>query len=166
MRVVRPIENPADPQAIAEHASRLHRVVDGGIEFGSPQNPNDPQSSTRADGVSHNGILQNIDGSWFEAVLTSTGKSTVTCIHNLNSEIQTNLPATVPNVRWLNFAVMHDGTGADATSIYRVQVWYQGGSRDKDQISLGFDIVTAGTAPTINADHPVVVTLFFSKAVR
>lgn len=164
-RVARVLYDPSDPKSVAEHASRVQRVVDGLIEFGSPQDPTNPQSTTRADGASHNGILQNMDGSWFEAVLTATGKSTVTCIHNLN--VATTQPATAPNVRWLVFGVMHDGTGADATSIYRVHVWWQAPSAPTaDQIVLGFDIVTAGTAPTINGSHPVVVTLFFTRAVR
>ena len=164
-RIPKPPINPDAPAEIVEHLYRVQREVDGKLEFGSPQNPSDPTSTTRANGTTHNGTLLNVDGSWFDAVLTATGKSSVTCIHNLN--VGTLTPATVPNVRWLVFGVMHDGTGADATSIYRVSVWFQAPSAPTaNQIVLGFDIVTAGTAPTINADHPVVVSLFFTRAVR
>jgi hypothetical protein len=47
-----------------------------------------------------------------------------------------------------------------------VDVWYQGGTRTADAIDLGFNLVVGGTVPTVNAGNPVVVTLFFTRAVR
>lgn len=163
-RVPQVVVNPEDSKSIAEHLNRVQRVVDGRLEFGSPQDPNDPASTARALGVAHNGTLLNMEGSWFEAVLTATGRSTVTCVHNL--DVATAQPATSPNVGWLEFAVIHDGTGADATSTFTVSKWYQGGTRTANAIDLGFNLATGGTAPTVNADHPVVVRMFFVRMVR
>ena len=156
--------NPADPLSVVEHLYRVQRVVDRHVEFGSPQDPADPTSVVRALGAAHNGTILNIEGSWFEAVLEATGRTAVTCIHNL--DVATNQPATAPNVKWLHFGVSHNGTGADATSTYAVDVWYQGGARTADAIALVFNLVVGGTAPTVNAANPVVVTLFFVRAVR
>ena len=163
-RIPHPTLNPKAPEEIAEHLLRVHREVDGKIEFGSPQDPTNPTSTTRANGVAHNGLLQNIDGAFFEAVLTATGRSAVTAIHNLN--VGTQNPAGTPNVRWLVFGVMHDGTAADATTTYTLNAWYQGGAITADQLAMAMNLVIGGTAPTINGTHPVVVTLFFTKAVR
>jgi len=163
-RIPRVVVDPRDPQSVVDHLYRVQRVVDGDVEFGSPQDPSDPTSVTRALGAAHNGTLLNIAGSWFEVVLEATGRTAVTCIHNLN--VGTAQPATAPNVRWLVFGVSHNGTGADATTTYAVDVWYQGGARTADQIALALNLVTGGTAPTVNAANPVVVTLFLVRAVR
>jgi hypothetical protein len=163
-RVPQVVLDPQDPKGIVEHLYRVQRVVDQRIEFGSPQDPRDPTSTVRALGGVHNGTLQNVEGSWFEAVLSATGRTTLTCVHNL--DVATNQPATAPNVRWLVFGVQHNGTGADGTTTYAVDVWYQGGTRTADAIDLGFNLVVGGTVPTVNAGNPVVVTLFFTRAVR
>lgn len=161
-RVPQSIVNPQDPQSVVEHLYRVQREVDGKVEFGSPQDPADPTSTTRALGVAHNGTLQNMAGSWFEAVLTATGRTVVTCVHNLN--VATTQPATAPNVRWLHFGVSHNGTGAVAPTV-DVDVAYLGGARTADAIDLTFNLVVGG-ALTVNAANPVVVTLFFTRAVR
>lgn len=151
-----------NPQSIVEHLYRVQRVVDRLVEFGSPQDPSDPTSTTRALGVAHNGTLQNIDGSWFEAVLEATGRTAITCVHNLN--VATTQPATAPNVRWLVFGVQHNGAGAVMPTI-AVDCWYQGGARTADQIELVFNLVVGGVL-TVDAANPVVVSLFFVRAVR
>lgn len=162
-RVPQVVVNPNDPQSMVEHLYRVQRVVDRFVEFGSPQDPTDPASTARALGTAHNGTLQNMDGSWFEAVLEATGVTTINCVHNLN--VATNQPATAPNVRWLPFGVMHNGTGAAAATV-AVDVWYLGSLvPTADAINLMFNLVVGG-ALTVNAANPVVVTLFFVRAVR
>ena len=164
MRVAKILTDPHKPESLVEHLKAIQRAVDGGVEFGSPQDPNDPTSTTRANGTTHNGTVVNLRGSWFEAVLEATGRTTVTCTHNLDTHVVGT--ATNPNVSWLVFGVLHDGTAADATTTYTVNVWYQGGTRTADAVDLGFSLATAGTAPTINATHPVVVRLFFTPSER
>lgn len=167
MRLGRTLPDPKNPQSVVEYLARSQRIIDGLIEFGSPQDPNDPASTTRALGTgtgAHNGTLVNLAGAWYEVVLTATGRSAVTVTHNLNAH--TNNPTTSANVRWLIFGVMHDGTNADATTTYTVNGWYQGGTRTADTIALAFNLVIGGTAPTIDASHPVVVTLWLQTAVR
>jgi hypothetical protein len=167
MRVARTLPDPKNPESMVEYLARLERIVDGGIEFGTPQDPNNPTSTVRALGTgtgAHNGTLVNLSGAWYEAVLTATGRSAVTVTHNLNAH--TSNPTTTANVRWLVFGIMHDGTAADATTTYAVDCWYQGGTRTADAIALAFNLVVGGTAPTINGSHPVVVTLWLQTAVR
>lgn len=163
-RIPRVVVDPKDPRSIVEHLYRVQREVDGRLEFGSPQNPNDPTSTTRALGGVHNGTLQNIDGSWFEAVLTAAGRTSVTCTHNL--DVSTLNPAATPNVRWLVFGWMHNGTGGSAATRLDLAVWYQGGTRTANAIDLIFDVTVTAGALTIDGSNPVVVSLFFTRAVR
>lgn len=161
-RVPYALVDPKDPLSIVEHLGRVQRVVDGKVEFGSPQDPNDPTGTTRALGVAHNGTLLNIEGSWFDAVLTATGRTVLTCVHNLN--VATTQPATAPNVRWLVFGVLHNGTGAVLPTV-DVGVSYLGGARTADAIDLTFNLVVGGVL-TVNAGNPVVASLFFVRAIR
>lgn len=163
-RVPRSVVDPRDPKSISEHLYRVQRVVDGLLEFGSPQDPTDPTSTTRADGVSHNGTVLNMDGSWFEAVLTAAGRSSVTVTHNLN--VGTDNPTTSANVRWMVFGWQHNGTGGSGATRLDLAVWYQGGTRTADAIDLVFDVTVTAGALTIDALNPVVVTLFVTRAVR
>ena len=157
-------------QAIAQQLDHLLSIVDQRIEFGEPQDSSDPTSAVRAGSTSttHNGTLSNIAGSWVEIALTATGITNATCYHNL---YQTNPQYTVPvtgepNCRWQIHGIMHDGTNADATSTLSVDVFFVGGAVNTDDISLRFVVATGGTALTIDGDHPVLVTLFFTQATR
>lgn len=161
-RVPQVVVDPKDAPSVVEHLYRVQRVVDRFVEFGSPQDPTDPTSTTRALGVAHNGTLQNMDGSWFEAVLEAAGRTIVTCVHNLN--VATTQPATAPNVRWIPFGVMHNGTG-NVLATVDVEIAYLGGARTADQIELVMNLVVGGVL-TVNAANPVVVSLFFVRAIR
>lgn len=158
-RVARILYDPQDPKSVSEHASRVQRVVDGQIEFGSPQNPNDPQSTTVADGVTHNGILQNMLGAWVEILVdTAPGlAANITCTHNLGVPI---VNASTPNVRWLVFGWQHNAAGTGATST--VSVVYEGGTVAENSIVLRF----YANARTVNDANPLKCTLFFVPAVR
>lgn len=157
-RVPQVVVNPQDPQSITEHLFRVQRVVDGRLEFGSPQDPRDPASATIPDGASHNGIIQNIMGSWFELSL-GTGDLAVdqTCTHNLGIPI---VSASTPNVRWIVFGLQHNAAGAGAGST--ISAVYEGGTVGENAIVLRF----YAAARTVNDANPLKVTLFFVPVVR
>ncbi len=157
-RIPQAVINPKDPLSIVEHLYRVQRVVDGQIDFGAPQDPKDPASSTLPDGSAHNGILNNILGSWFE-ISIGTGDLAVdqTCTHNLGQPI---VSATTPNVRWLVFGIQHNAAGAGAGST--VSVVYEGGTVGENSIVLRF----YAAARTVNDANPLKVTLFFIPVVR
>ncbi len=166
--------NP-DSSAVPEQLDELSRVLNEEVEFGDPQNPNDPTSTTLAGDFSagdHNGTLQNIAGSWVEIALEVTGLTIATCTHNLYTR---NDQATVPvsgqpNCRWLVFGIMHDGTAADVgivSSRYGVDVAFMGGDTvNVNDIQLRFNLRLSGEAITVGSSNPVRVTLFFTKATR
>lgn len=154
-----------------EQLDQVINVINGDIEFGDPQDPNDPTSTTRAGGTgsgSHNGTLSNIMGSWVDVSLTSANVTKVACNHNLylNSPEHTVSVSGEPNCRWLIFGIMHDNQGEDSTSSLDVSVSFLGDTVSVNSIELRFDPTTAGTAVTIDADHPILVTLFFTRASR
>lgn len=154
-RIPRAIVNPSDPESVVQHLYRVQRVVDGELEFGCPQDPNDPQSTALADGAAHNGLLLNVKGAWVELEVETLNANT-TCTHNLNVQAPTGLV----NVRWLVFGWQHDNTGAGAGST--VSVLYVDGNVGENSIALRF----YAAARTVSADHPLKVTLFFTPAVR
>lgn len=163
-RLPRALVDAANPQSIVDAVRQLQDIVDGRVAFGSPQDPTDPQSAARADGVVHNGSLENMQGSWFEAVIESTAQfHLITCIHNLS------LPVfdSQPNVRWVLFGTHHDGTGSTGNSRLWMFAHYNGGDTiTEDSIELRFASLWGGTFPTVDATHPLVVSVFFTPAVR
>jgi hypothetical protein len=101
--------------------------------------------------------------------VTAVGRSTITCTHNLYlAHPQYAVPVSgQPNVRWQVFGWMHDGTGADATTELMLNVWFGGGTVSANAIALEVSVdVHAAAAPTIDADHPVLISLFFTRATR
>jgi hypothetical protein len=167
-----------DLLAISQQVDAVVRVVDDKIEFGDPQDPSDPASAVRAGAVasatSHNGTLSNISGSWVEVSLEQTGQTTVTCYHNLyRDNPQYTVPVTgEPNCRWLVFGVMHDGdvggaAPADTNTRIGVDVAFIGGDTvNANEIELRFNLRMEGLRTTVDATHPVLVTLFFTRASR
>jgi len=163
-RVPRYLVDPEDPQSIVQQSEEIQRVVDGDIEFGHPNDPEDITSTTPAGSTSlaHNGNVQNIAGSWVEAKYTSAN-STFTCYHNLFPDPEYTLPVTgEPNVRWLVFGFSHDGNTIDAASTLSVD-FVEGDTVAANSIQLRLH--AAGTR-VVDATHPVTVTLFFIPAVR
>ena len=79
------LPKPDDPLSLAQYLADVQRVLDSEVEFGHPHHPTDDQSTARADGAVHNGVLQNIRGSWVEVeVDTAPGLgAAITCTHNL-----------------------------------------------------------------------------------
>ena len=162
-RVPQSVVNPSDPKSIVEHLYRVQRVVDGRIEFGSPQDPNDPASTTAADGVTHNGTLLNVVGSWIQLTVTALD-TLVACPHNLGVPVTVVTSTNQPNVRWLVFGFQHDGTGATAASCFSCN--YETGdaaSISEDSFPLRF---YSSSGRTVDGDHPLLVSLFFIPAVR
>lgn len=168
-----------DSLIVSEQLDKATDALDGGIEFGDPQDPNDPTSAIRAgEGFetptagAHNGLAPNIDGSWVEVALTTTGLTKKKCYHNLYlGNDQATVPVTgEPNCRWLLFGIMHSGQGADAggveSSRYGVDVAFVGDTVDVNYIELRFDLRLSGGAITVDGTYPVLVTLFFTKATR
>jgi hypothetical protein len=111
-RIPRFLVDPDKPESIVQQMEEIHRVADGDIGFGHPNDPNSIGSTTAAGAadVNHNGTLENITGSWVEATFTAFDTK-VLCHHNLFREWPDYvLPVTgEPNVRWLNFGMSHDG---------------------------------------------------------
>jgi hypothetical protein len=146
--------------------------VDGDIEFGEPQDPADPASTTLAGDMGaagmHNGLLSNIAGSWVEVALENTGLTTVTCTHNLYDEDSPYVVpvAGQPNRRWLVFGIQHDGTASDGGTRIGVDVAFMGDTVAVHEIDLRFNLRVDGLRPTIQEANPVLVTLFFTKATR
>jgi hypothetical protein len=166
-----------DQNAIVRQLDDVTRVVNEGVSFGEPQDPEDPTSTVLAGGIDgtwiagdHNGTLGNLEGSWVEVVLEDTGATDITCTHNLFAELdnaQYAVPVSgEPNCRWLTFGVMHDGTAKDASTRFHVSVSFVGGTVAVHEIDLRFDLAVSGTTPTIDSTHPVLVSLFFVKASR
>lgn len=161
-RIARTLQDPQNPQALAEYLSRMQRVIDGDLGFGSPQDPKDPTSTTVADGVSHNGTLLNMNGAWFSGLILAAGRSTLTCIHNLDTPTTAGL---VP-VRWLVWGWSHNGTGGGAATELDLAVWYMGGAVTAQSIVLAASVNLIAGALTINAGNPLRLDLWFERAVR
>jgi hypothetical protein len=153
--------SPDFNKSVVEAISRLLRIVEGEIEIGDPQHPQDDGSATLAGSgtpTTHNGRVVNIRGSWVELNVTAADTA-VTCTHNLS------IPVAVtgePNVLWTVKRCIHSGTAANAASTWSVN-FEVGDTVGTDAIQLRF---YAAGARTVNADNPLKVTLFFEPAVR
>lgn len=163
-RVPQTVVNPEDPRSIVEHLYRVQRVVDGRLEFGSPQNPNDPASVTLANGVAHNGTLQNLLGSWVEVDVTAAD-TLVNCVHNLGVPVTVVAATNQPNVRWLVFGFQHSGNGANAASTLSCNFELgDAASITENSFPLRFYV---GGGRTVGADpDDLRVSIFFVPAVR
>ena len=169
MRINKVQTDPDKPESIAEQQRELIQVVDGLIEFGEPLDPFNPANTGRAGAAatSHPGSTSNIAGSWVEVVLETTGRITKTCHHNLylNDGPTYVLPtAGEPNVRWLLFGWMHDGD-LDSSATLDLTVAFIGGTVATNSLQLEFQVTKGGTL-TIDSNHPIVCTLFFTRATR
>jgi len=145
--------NPDEPNSIAELADNTRREVDGNIEFGSPQDPDDLTSTELpgADAVSdprHNGTVLNIAGSWASADVTALDTA-VTFHHNLYLDNdQYTLPVSgSPNVRAMSFWWQHDGavnTGNGTVRAEWLRIW--------DHTVTGSDVATVSTGAILDGN--------------
>lgn len=161
-RVPRVIVNPDDAKSLVEHLYRVQRVVDGQMEFGSPQDPRDPTSTTVANGVAHNGTILNMNGSWFSGIIEAVGRTDLTCVHNLDTPTTAGL---IP-VRWLVWGWSHNGTGGGVGTELDLALWYMGGAVTANSIVLAASVQVPVGALTINAANPLRLDLWFERAVR
>ena len=168
-----PLQPARKPEDIPSQRQieNIIKILNSEIEFGEPQDPEDLTSTKLAGATgtgAHNGTPGNILGSWVEIQLTSTGITETTCNHNLYiNEPDYTVPVTgQPNCRWSVWGVQHDGTAADATSFLDVGVSFLSGTVSANAVDLRFNLTSSGTAATVDADHPVLVTLFFIRATR
>jgi hypothetical protein len=164
-RVPRVVVDDQKPKTIVEHLSRVQRVVDGDLEFGSPQDPRDPASVTLADGASHNGTLVNIRGSWVERKIVASELGTkILLTHNLGVPVNAVSAVSQPNVRWLVFGYSHKGTGTGAGST--ISCNYD--TDDAADITTdAFPLRFYAAARTVGAaPDDLRVTLFFIPVVR
>ena len=158
---------PEQPQSIVEHLLRVSREVDGRVEFGSPQDPNNPASTTLANGVIHNGTILNMKGAWVEVDVVALD-AVVDCAHNLDVPVTLVGGVRQPNVRWLLFGYQHSGTLAIAGSTIscNFELGDAGGAPGITTNSFPLRFYAAGTR-TVGADpDDLRVTLFFVPAVR
>lgn len=162
-RVARTLQDPSNPFPLAEFLSRLQRIVDGDLGFGSPQDPRDPTSTTLADGVSHNGTLENIQGAWVEMSITAADTLTL-FPHNLAVPLTIVAAVNQPNVRWGVLGIKHNGTGVNAASTLSLDY----DTRDAASITPdSFPLrLYVGGGRTVNGGNPVLATIFFLPAVR
>lgn len=151
----RNLPDPKNPKSVVEHVDGVQRILDQQVSFGHPQDPGDDAGTALA-GTTHNGVIYNMEGTWVELRVTVLDANT-TCTHNLNLTV---LSASQPNCRWLVWGYQHDGTGAGTTST--ISCNYEDGTVAADSIQLRFYAV----ARTVDADHPLKVTLWFIPAVR
>jgi len=155
---IAPSEDPKDLVAAIEE---LQEIVRQRVEFGNPQNPKDPTSTTLAGSgaiTEHNGTLSNIRGSWVQVSVTALD-SPVVFTHNLDVEF---VSATTPNVLWLPMRFVHDGTAALGSSALALN-YETGDVVTRNSIELR---LYCGTGRTVSVASPVEVTLFFIPAVR
>ena len=173
MRVDNVQPDPTKPESIVEQISKIIQVVDGLVEFGDPIDPFDPGNTGRAGAstTAHPGSTSNIHGSWVEVILTASGRSKKTCHHNLYLEENNSgtyiLPTSgEPNVRWLVFGWLHDGTNKNASTM-DCSVSFIGDTVAVNSVDLVFNVILGGTANvTVDVTHPVLCTLFFTRASR
>ena len=125
----------------------LEDLFRAGISFGVPL-------SITETGTASGMRLGHMRGAWIQQDVTALNTN-VTFSHNL--ELQA--PTGVVNVRWLPFGFRHDNTAAGAGDT--VSVIYVDGTITADAIGLR---VFASGARTVDADHPLKVTLFFVPA--
>jgi len=168
----------SEMRALRQQINEILLVLDDHVEFGEPGNALDPEYTSPAKlagdmsvAGAHNGTVSNINGSWVEIALETYGLTEVTCTHNL----YLNTPEYVvpvtgqPNCRWLFFGAMHDGTGADpviTTTRIGVDIAFLGGTVTANSIDLRMNLRIEGSTLTVDETHPVLVTLFFTKATR
>lgn len=178
-RIVTPISGEVDDEdwrnQVQAQLDRITDIINGGIEFGDPQDPADPTSQTILAGAddttagAHNGTPGNVLTSFVELNLTAAGIKDTQCFHNLYLDTPgyTVPVAGEPNCRWLIAGIMHDGaTTLDGTSTVALDVTFVGGNVTANSIFLRTNIVLGGTNITLHADHPLQVTLMFFRATR
>ena len=162
--------DPDKPETLVDQLYKITQVLDGLVEFGDPIDPFDPANTLRAGSTAGAppGTTSNIHGSWVEIVLETTGRITKTCTHNLYLEEDNStysLPvAGEPNVRWLMFGWMHDGD-LDSSATLDLSVAFIGGTVATNSLQLEFQVTKGGTL-TIDSNHPIICTLFFTRASR
>lgn len=172
------IGNNSTLEGLQSQLNRLKETVDHGIEFGNPGHPIDPSRELPVAGLpgaaqlvnQHNGVIDNIHGSWVENYLTSrVNVKNILWTHNLyRNDPDYVLPVSgEPNVRWLNFGTYHDGfVGSSNRELY-VNISFIGGAVNSNAIFLRCWPTAAGsTLPNVNIFHPIKMTLFFTKAIR
>ena len=157
---------------VAQQVDELLSVVDDKIEFGEPQDPNDPTATGLAGAMgaagAHNGTTSNVAGSWVEVRIEAAGRTTHTCTHNLYLDSpQYVVPVTgQPNCRWMVFGWQHDGEGTSGTTELMLNVWFQSGTVSANAIALEVSVDLHASTITLDGDHPILLTLFFTRATR
>lgn len=141
---------------------RLEEVLRNRVEFGDPQEPDDPASTTAAGSstTAHNGRPDNIFGSWVEVTFDAADAATL-CRHNLDMPI---VNAEL-NVRWMVFAFQHSGVGVNAASTLSINY----DTRDSAAIladSLNLRLYVGGGRTIAAGANAVKVSLFFTPATR
>lgn len=140
--------------------NQLRKIFERNVSFGHPNHPEDAADTTLAGtaAVNHNGLLDNINGSWVEVEFT-TSILGANCYHNLNQPLLVG-----PNVRWFVCKIEHDNAGTNPRAAPMCVYYLSGSVITENSIVLSISYTAAWR--TVNADHPIKVTLFFIPAVR
>lgn len=163
---------PGNERAIDRTGGRVINRLRGtrrsreAIEIGSPQPFDDPGSTTLAGAAatSHNGTIIDIAGSWVEISIEGVNRQTFTAFHNLfldTPEYAVNSTAG-PNVRWQVMGWIHDSTAS--SPLLSLNVWYEGGTVAVNSLPMVANIGVYGGSITIDGDHPMKLSMFFTKA--
>jgi len=147
-------------ESLESRVARLEEVTDKHLGFGEPYTLGSwdsgvhPGTTPTAD----NGNLENFRGSWVEMRFEDFN-TPVTAYHNLNVPL-VGAAGQQENVYWWEMGYFHDGTGASATSSLSI-VWTNGDAFDENSVELR---LFTGGARTVDSDHPVIATLYFTPA--
>lgn len=134
-------------------AEDLQRTPRGLLTAGSPVASATFPPASGTDPM--NGWVGDMAWSWVRQSITAAD-TLVAFDHNLNAPL---LTGTYPNVAWLVWQMWHDGTGADAASTLSLN-YETGDSASITVNSMPLRLYVGGTR-TVDADHPVTVTLIF-----
>jgi hypothetical protein len=142
----------------------LVKIFQRQVSFGHPDHPIDPAHTTPQAGitdVAHNGLLDNINGSWVEVNFTDPGPER--CYHNLGISVVTGVNWN-RNVRWFTVGLGHDDFGTDPASSAMTVYWKRGDPVTANYIDLR--LAWTPIVRVVNTFHPLKATLFFIPAVR
>ena len=147
---------------------RLTDVLNRGITFGNPHNT--------ADLATPEPIRDNVDGQWVTVSITNTNQlgagagAPVRFTHGLNHPVNVGggvANPSLPNVLWLGMRVSHglkNAPGANPAAVanaIHTSVHFRNG----DPVDVNYIDLRVHSGLTPSATEPIVISLFFTRAV-
>jgi hypothetical protein len=145
------LQNPDDPESVAEWARIVASKINGQISIGEPVS----EDTT----LKPNGVKGHLLGSFVEVVIGTNDLNTaMTCTHNLNLSVW----GTDLNVGWIIVRAEHSGTGAAVNSTISCN-FQTGDTIGANAIELRF---YADTRTVTDGADALTVHLWFFPATR